>query len=134
MYTSANLKNKGRAHNFVNNYLYGMVWTQQTVIKFLKKKLADISYFEYPIPIQVFLEDINHTKHAHDRLKNICKCLAFGLTLCTGMYLRFSLTISPAIVLVEWSGLTKSHQEFKHLIPNIRSAVYTNTPNVQVLK
>ena len=67
-----------RAHNFVNNYLYGMVWTQQTVIKFLKKKLADISYFEYPIPIQVFLEDINHTKHAHDRLKNICKCLAFG--------------------------------------------------------
>ena len=46
----------------------------------------------------------------------------------------FSLTISPTIVLVEWSGLTKSHQEFKHLIPNIRSAVYTNTPNVQVLK
>ena len=30
-----------------------MVWTKENVINFLNAKVKDISYFEYPIPIEL---------------------------------------------------------------------------------
>ena len=48
-----------------------MVWTKENVINFLNAKVKDISYFEYPIPIELLLEEINHNKHTHDILTDV---------------------------------------------------------------
>ena len=48
-----------------------MVWTKENVINFLNAKVKDISYFEYPIPIELLLEEINLNKHTHDILTNV---------------------------------------------------------------
>ena len=45
-----------------------MVWTREGIVKILRKRHQDISFFEIPIPIKVFLEDINKCKSTHDRL------------------------------------------------------------------
>ena len=48
-----------------------MVWTKEKVINFLNAKVKDISYFEYPIPVKLLLEEINHNKNTHDILKDV---------------------------------------------------------------
>ena len=37
-----------------------MVFAEEKIISFLNAKLSDISYFEFPIPIGLLLEEINN--------------------------------------------------------------------------
>lgn len=44
-----------------------MVFAEEKIISFLNAKLSDISYFEFPIPIGLLLEEINNQKNVNTR-------------------------------------------------------------------